>query len=98
MIYVVFFLLLGGVLGKYLLRSHVWRWSALRSAIARKPVKIHARFRQIVGIKSKQSIFRGVTVDPDKSREPFALGNALRAFRYVGWPETALCEDVDRGD
>ncbi len=26
LIYVVFFLLLGGVLGEYLLRSHVWRW------------------------------------------------------------------------
>jgi hypothetical protein len=34
LIYVVFFLLLGGVLGEYLLRSHVWRWILCFSALS----------------------------------------------------------------
>ncbi len=42
-------------------------------------MKIHARFRQIVGIKSKQSIFRGVIADPKKTGEPFALESMLLA-------------------
>jgi hypothetical protein len=34
LIYVVFFLLLGGVLGEYLLRSHIWRWILCFTALS----------------------------------------------------------------
>ena len=68
LIYVVFFLLLGGVLGEYLLRSHVWRWILCFGALAGAEVLPFAReaFEKVIaaggkGIASSSGVLRPTT-------------------------------------